>query len=191
MPVSWQMGPSSSAAISMFERMMFNEGDPGTLVTDGMVALSAAAPDQAEITGRLLNSMGQGMPNARVTLTDTAGETRSVMSNGFGAYRFGALTVGQTYTYRFLPALAPQTPIRLIVREGGMPPGLELLQGFFETFEHPARFDIIEAGFILEHVDDPAVVLKRLHQFLAPGGRIFIAVPNARSLHRLLQLEAY
>lgn len=29
--------------------------------------------------------------------------------------------------------------------------GLELLHGFFETFEYPARFEIIEAGFILEH----------------------------------------
>ena len=77
---------------------MFNEGDPGTLVTDGMVQLSAAAADQAEITGRLLNSMGQGLPNARVTLTDTAGNTRTAISNGFGAYRFGGLTVGQTFT---------------------------------------------------------------------------------------------
>jgi SAM-dependent methyltransferase len=67
-----------------------------------------------------------------------------------------------------------------------LPPGLQLLQGFFETFEWPERFDVIEAGFILEHVDDPALVLKRLHQFLAPGGRVFIAVPNARSLHRVL-----
>ena len=77
---------------------MFNEGDPGTLVTDGAVQLSAAAADQAEITGRLLNSTGQGMPNARVTLTDTTGKTRTAVSNGFGAYRFGGLTVGQTYT---------------------------------------------------------------------------------------------
>lgn len=66
------------------------------------------------------------------------------------------------------------------------PDGLELIEGYFETFTTSGRFDVIEAGFILEHVDDPAFVLSRLHQFLAPGGRIFIAVPNARSLHRLL-----
>ena len=67
-----------------------------------------------------------------------------------------------------------------------MPNGLELIQGYFETFVTTGRFDVIEAGFILEHVDDPALVLGRMQQFLAPGGRIFIAVPNARSLHRLL-----
>jgi SAM-dependent methyltransferase len=66
------------------------------------------------------------------------------------------------------------------------PPGLELIEGFFETFEYPAHFDVIEAGFIFEHVDDPGLILRRLHRFLAPGARLFIAVPNARSLYRLL-----
>lgn len=64
------------------------------------------------------------------------------------------------------------------------PAGLEIIEGFFETFTVPDRFDIIEAGFILEHVDDPAFILRRLHELLAPGGRIFLAVPNACSLHR-------
>lgn len=71
-----------------------------------------------------------------------------------------------------------------------IPQGLELIEGWFETFKYPIRFEVIEAGFILEHVDDPRLVLTRLHQFLEPNGRIFIAVPNARSLHRLLGREA-
>jgi SAM-dependent methyltransferase len=71
-----------------------------------------------------------------------------------------------------------------------MPDGLELIEGYFETFTAPGRFDVIEAGFILEHVDEPSFVLNRLHQFLAPGGRIFIAVPNACSLHRLIGHKA-
>jgi SAM-dependent methyltransferase len=71
-----------------------------------------------------------------------------------------------------------------------MPDGLELIEGYFETFTAPGCFDVIEAGFILEHVDDPSFVLNRLHQFLAPGGRIFIAVPNACSLHRLIGYKA-
>jgi SAM-dependent methyltransferase len=67
-----------------------------------------------------------------------------------------------------------------------VPDGLELIEGYFETFTVSGRFDVIEAGFILEHVDDPSFILNRLHQFLMPGGRVFMAVPNARSLHRLL-----
>jgi hypothetical protein len=89
--------PGTSSPLTI-ERIMFNEGDPGVLVTDGQVQLSSAPANQAEITGRVLSSMGQGIPNARVTLTDTTGATRTAISNGFGMYRFGNLQVGQTYT---------------------------------------------------------------------------------------------
>ena len=50
------------------------------------------------MSGRLLTAIGGGVPSARVTLTDMAGQSRSVVSNGFGVYRFGGLQAGQTYT---------------------------------------------------------------------------------------------
>ena len=67
-----------------------------------------------------------------------------------------------------------------------LPRGMEVVEAFFEQFERSERFDVIEAGFVLEHVNDPGVVLTRMRRYLAPGGRMFAAVPNARSLHRLL-----
>ena len=109
------VGAPGSVSPLTFEQMTFNEGDPGTLVTDGQVELSAAAANQAEIMGRLLNSMGQGIPNARVTLTDTTGQTRSIMSNGFGVYRFGALQVGQTYTISVESKQLAFTPLTVSV----------------------------------------------------------------------------
>lgn len=57
---------------------------------------------------------------------------------------------------------------------------------FFETFDTDERFDVITLGFVLEHVDDPAAILARYRRFLAPGGRMFIAVPNAEVLNRRL-----
>ncbi|MBK8016557.1 MAG: class I SAM-dependent methyltransferase [Betaproteobacteria bacterium] len=66
------------------------------------------------------------------------------------------------------------------------PQGLRIIEGYFETFEYAGQFDVIEAGFVLEHVDDPGVVLHRMRSLLAPGGRLFVAVPNARSLHRVI-----
>jgi 2-polyprenyl-3-methyl-5-hydroxy-6-metoxy-1,4-benzoquinol methylase len=45
-------------------------------------------------------------------------------------------------------------------------------------------------GFVLEHVDDPALIVRRFTRFLQPGGVIGMAVPNARSLHRLIGHEA-
>jgi len=61
---------------------------------------------------------------------------------------------------------------------------IEIIQAYFEEFETDQKFDVIGMGFVLEHVDDPAAVVRRYARFLAPGGSIFIAVPNAESLHR-------
>ena len=48
--------------------------------------------------------------------------------------------------------------------------------------EHP--FDLIVLGHVLEHVLEPASVLRRCRDWLTDTGRIFAAVPNARSVHR-------
>jgi 2-polyprenyl-3-methyl-5-hydroxy-6-metoxy-1,4-benzoquinol methylase len=61
---------------------------------------------------------------------------------------------------------------------------------YFEDFEPVAGYDAIEMGFILEHVDDPLAIVTKYKHHLNPGGRMFIAVPNARSLHRIIGFEA-
>ena len=48
------------------------------------------------------------------------------------------------------------------------------------------RVDAIFAFNILEHLVDPVGVLKKYKEYLRPGGRFLIAVPNARSFHRQL-----
>lgn len=65
----------------------------------------------------------------------------------------------------------------------------ELVENYFEQFSTEERFDVIVMGFVLEHVDDPDLILARYRQFLKPGGRMYIAVPNAKSLNRRLGLE--
>jgi len=62
----------------------------------------------------------------------------------------------------------------------------EIVETWFETFGSEERFDVIVMGFILEHVDDPVAILRRFRDFLAPGGRMFVAVPNAEVLNRRL-----
>jgi SAM-dependent methyltransferase len=66
----------------------------------------------------------------------------------------------------------------------------DVVQSYFEAFEPLRRFDAIEMGFVLEHVDDPALIVRRFKRYLSPGGFIGMAVPNARSLHRLIGHEA-
>ncbi|MBW1791819.1 MAG: class I SAM-dependent methyltransferase [Deltaproteobacteria bacterium] len=62
----------------------------------------------------------------------------------------------------------------------------EIIETYFENFQTDEKFDVIVMGFILEHVDDPLVILRHFRDFLAPGGRMFVAVPNAEVLNRKL-----
>ena len=62
----------------------------------------------------------------------------------------------------------------------------EIVKAFFEEFETDRRFPNIAMGFVLEHVDDPGLILRRFRKFLTCDGAIYIAVPNAESLHRRL-----
>jgi 2-polyprenyl-3-methyl-5-hydroxy-6-metoxy-1,4-benzoquinol methylase len=64
-------------------------------------------------------------------------------------------------------------------------PQANIVHALFEEFESNELFDNIILGHVLEHVKDPVDILSRAKRWLKPGiGRIFGAVPNARSLHR-------
>jgi SAM-dependent methyltransferase len=62
----------------------------------------------------------------------------------------------------------------------------EIVETFFEKFSSTEKFDVIVMGFILEHVDNPLQVISHFKNFLAPNGKMFVAVPNAEALNRRL-----
>lgn len=62
----------------------------------------------------------------------------------------------------------------------------EIVETYFETFETTEEFDVIVMGFILEHVDNALQIISRYKRFMAPGGKLFLAVPNAEVLNRRL-----
>lgn len=64
--------------------------------------------------------------------------------------------------------------------------GAQIVETYFEEFYTEEKFDVIVMGFVLEHVDDPFEIISRYKKFLAPGGKIFLAVPNAEVLNRRL-----
>jgi 2-polyprenyl-3-methyl-5-hydroxy-6-metoxy-1,4-benzoquinol methylase len=63
-------------------------------------------------------------------------------------------------------------------------PTATVVQSLFEDFVPSAPFNTIVLGHVLEHVDNPVQLLRKAGSWLAPGGVICCAVPNARSLHR-------
>lgn len=57
------------------------------------------------------------------------------------------------------------------------------LQGDFHTINLPEKaFDLIFLWHVLEHMDDPQQVMRRLYKLLSPKGAIILAVPNFSSL---------
>jgi len=67
---------------------------------------------------------------------------------------------------------------------------INLYHSYFENFTTDKKYDAIEMGFVLEHVDDPKLIVSKFSKFLNENGVIFISVPNARSLHRLIGYHA-
>lgn len=59
-----------------------------------------------------------------------------------------------------------------------------VVHALFEEFAPKEQFDNILLGHVLEHVQDPVAILKSVRTWLKPTGKLFAAVPNARSIHR-------
>jgi concanavalin A-like lectin/glucanase superfamily protein/carboxypeptidase family protein len=61
------------------------------------IGLNSPTVANVSIGGQVMTAKGSGIANARVSLTDSNGETRSALTNGFGFYRFEEIAVGETY----------------------------------------------------------------------------------------------
>lgn len=60
----------------------------------------------------------------------------------------------------------------------------------FEDVTLPKRYDNIVLTHVLEHLDDPVLVLKRINdEWLADGGRFFLVCPNANAPSRQIAVK--
>ena len=73
----------------------FKTGEPISVQVQGP---SPAVASAASVSGRIFNNEGQGLANARVSISDSLGNTRTLFTGTFGNYRFDNLTTGVTYT---------------------------------------------------------------------------------------------
>jgi len=68
--------------------------------------------------------------------------------------------------------------------------GVQFFNALFEQVTLPRRYDNIVMTHVLEHLDDPVAVLRRVNQeWLAPGGRFFLACPNANAPSRQIAVK--
>jgi SAM-dependent methyltransferase len=63
-------------------------------------------------------------------------------------------------------------------RDGALRYGVTIHQDFFPTPRVAGKYTSIVLMSVLEHVQDPAAFMSSLADYLAPGGRIFVSVPN-------------
>jgi ribosomal protein S18 acetylase RimI-like enzyme len=64
------------------------------------------------------------------------------------------------------------------------------VHSLFENVVLPKRYDNIVLTHVLEHLDDPMRVLKRVNdEWLAEGGRLFLVCPNANAPSRQIAVK--
>ncbi len=102
-PLSKQINLGDAAALG------FAPGDKVTATatdadnnTSEFTPVIISAPTAANVStgGRVLTASGRGIRGARLSLTDSRGNTRTALSNPFGFYRFTEVPAGETYVLR-------------------------------------------------------------------------------------------
>ena len=74
--------------------------------------------------------------------------------------------------------------------KAGLGDKISYVHSTFETVELPRRYDNIVLTHVLEHLDDPVRVLKRINdEWLAEGGRFFLVCPNANAPSRQIAVK--
>jgi 2-polyprenyl-3-methyl-5-hydroxy-6-metoxy-1,4-benzoquinol methylase len=66
---------------------------------------------------------------------------------------------------------------------------LEKHNSLFEDFSTDEKFDTIILNHVLEHIENPVSLLKKIKTWMSPGGVLIIGVPNAKSFHRLAAVK--
>ena len=99
------------------------------------------------------------------------------------------------FTRRFLPYFSDITCVEAsdeAVAEARRRLGdqVQVMHSTFETATLPRRYDNIILTHVLEHLDDPVAVLRRINEeWLAEGGRLFLVCPNAHAPSRQIAVK--
>jgi len=99
------------------------------------------------------------------------------------------------FTRRFLPYFDDLTCVEasdaaLTEAQGKLGAPVTLIHSRFEDVTLPRRYDNIVLTHVLEHLDDPVRILRRINdEWLADGGRFFLVCPNANAPSRQIAVK--
>ena len=99
------------------------------------------------------------------------------------------------FTKRFLPYFDDITCVEasdISIEEAKRKLGdtVKFVNSLFETATLPKRYDNIVLTHVLEHLDNPVLVLKRINdEWLTEGGRFFLVCPNANAPSRQIAVK--
>lgn len=66
----------------------------------------------------------------------------------------------------------------------------KFVNSLFESVILPSKYDNVIMTHVLEHLDDPVLVLKRIkHEWLSDTGRLFLTCPNANAPSRQIAVK--
>lgn len=99
------------------------------------------------------------------------------------------------FTRRLLPHFDDITcveaaPAAINEAREALPDSVTFKQGLFETIDLPKRYDHIVLTHVLEHLDDPVGVMRRINtEWLSDDGRFFLVCPNANAPSRQIAVK--
>lgn len=99
------------------------------------------------------------------------------------------------FTRRFMPHFdditcveASDEAIAIAKKEFGTK--VKFINSLFETVTLPTKYDNIVLTHVLEHIDDPVALLKRINdEWLSDTGRFFLVCPNANAPSRQIAVK--
>ncbi len=99
------------------------------------------------------------------------------------------------FTKRFLPYFDEITCIEasddaILVAKGHLGNKVNFVHSMFEYVSLPKKYDNIILTHVLEHLDNPVAVLKRVNdEWLSDAGRFFLVCPNANAPSRQIAVK--
>jgi len=68
-------------------------------------------------------------------------------------------------------------------------PNLTKINCLFEEYNPNVKYETIIMNHVLEHIEKPIELLKKINNWLTNDGVLIIGVPNAKSFHRLAAVQ--